>query len=72
MFIQCGCWEELWISLYGIPNPSPTLDKYLASMGPGILSSIGVGVWMNSPDAFPDSNATLDTCQPANPLEKIN
>ena len=28
-----------------VPNPSPTLDKNLASMGPGILSSVGVGVW---------------------------
>ena len=28
-----------------VPNPSPTLDKILASMGPGILSSVGVGVW---------------------------
>ena len=44
-------------------NPSPTLDKNLASMGPGILSSIGVGVWRKAPDAFADSNATLDTCQ---------
>ena len=26
-----------------VPNPSPKLDKNLASMGPGILSSVGVG-----------------------------
>ena len=26
-----------------MPNPSPTLDKNFASMGPGILSSIGLG-----------------------------
>ena len=48
-----------------IPNPSPTLDKNLASMGPGILSSIGVGVWRKAPEAFPDSNTTLDTFQSA-------
>ena len=47
------------------PNPSPTLDKNLASMGPEILSSIGVGVWRKAPEVFPDSNTTLDTFQPA-------
>ena len=46
-----------------VPNPSPTLDKNLASMGPGILSSIGVGVWRKGSEAFPDSNTTLDTFQ---------
>ena len=35
-----------------VPNPSPTLDKNLASMGPGILSSIGVGVWKKDPEAL--------------------
>ena len=30
-------------------------------MGPGILSSIGVGVWRKAPEAYPDSNTTLDT-----------
>ena len=49
-----------------VPNPSPTLDKNLASMGPGIISSIGVGVWRKAPEAFPDSNTTLDTFQPLN------
>ena len=48
-----------------VPKPSPTLDKNLASMGPGILSSVGVGVWRKAPEAFPDSNATLDTFQSA-------
>ena len=48
-----------------MPNPSPTLDKNLAAMGPGILSSIGVGVWRTAPEAFPDSNTTLDTFQSA-------
>ena len=48
-----------------MPNPSPTLDKNLASMGPGILSSIGVGVWRKAPETFPDSNTTLDTFQSA-------
>ena len=48
-----------------VPNPSPTLDKNLASMGLGILSSIGVGVWSKAPEAFPDSNTTLDTFQSA-------
>ena len=51
--------------LIRMPNPSPTLDKYLASMGAGILSSIGVGVWRKSPEAFPGSNTTLDTFQSA-------
>ena len=46
-------------------DPSPTLDKNLASTGPGILSSIGVGVWTKAPEAFPDSNTTLDTLQSA-------
>ena len=48
-----------------VPNPSPTLDKNLASMGTGILSSIGVEVWRKAPEAFPDSNTTLDTFQSA-------
>ena len=48
-----------------MPNPSPTPDKNLASMGPGILSSVGVGVWRKAPEAFPDSNTTLDTFQSA-------
>ena len=48
-----------------MPNPSPTLDKNLASMGPGILSSVGVGVCRKAPEAFPDSNTTLDTFQSA-------
>ena len=48
-----------------MPNPSPTLDKNLASMGPRSLSSIGVGVWRMAPEAFPDSNTTLDTFQSA-------
>ena len=34
-------------------------------MAPGILSSVGVGVWGKAPEAFPDSNTTLDTCQSA-------
>ena len=45
-----------WSCTVWVPNPSPTLDKNLASMGPGILSSIGVGVWRKAPEAFPDSN----------------
>ena len=48
-----------------MPNPSPTLDKNLASMGPGFLSSIGVGVWRKAPEAFPGSNTTLHTFQSA-------
>ena len=48
-----------------MPNPSPTLDKNLASMGPGISSSIGVGVWRKAPEAFAGSNTTLDTFQSA-------
>ena len=32
-------------------------------MGLGILYSIVVGVWRKAPEAFPDSNTTLDTFQ---------
>ena len=46
-------------------KPSPTLDKNPACIGPGILSSIGVGVWRKAPEEFPNSYATLDTCQSA-------
>ena len=46
-----------------VPNPSPTLAKNLASMGPRILSSIGIGVWRKAPEAFPDSNTILDTIE---------
>ena len=42
-------------SLCGCQNPSPTLGENLASMGPGMLSSIGVGVWKKVPEAFSDS-----------------
>ena len=48
-----------------VPNPSPTLDKNLASMGPRILSSSGVGVRRKAPETFPNSNTTLDTFQSA-------
>ena len=48
-----------------VPNPSPTLDKDLASIGPAILSSIGGGVWRKAPETSPDSNTTLDTFQSA-------
>ena len=64
--LMCSKWE---INFYPVrvlgrvldppirmPNPSPTLDKNLASMGPGILSSIGVGVWRKAREAFPGSN----------------
>ena len=64
IFIQYGCWEKLCSPRTGA-KPSPTLDKILASMGPGILSSVGVGVWRKAPEAFPDSNATLDKIQSA-------
>ena len=63
-FIQCGCREDP----IRVPNPNPTLDKNLASMGPGILSSIGVGVWRKAPEAYPDSHTTLDTCQSSIPV----
>ena len=45
-----------------VPSPSPTLDKTLAPMGPGVLSSIGTGVWRESSGAFPESNTVLDIC----------
>ena len=32
-----------WVLPIWVPVPSPTLDKNLASMDPGMLSSIGVG-----------------------------
>ena len=54
-----------------VPNPSPTLDKYLASMGPGILSSIGVGVWRKAPEAFPQHcTGYISVCEsmPAGPI----
>ena len=34
-------------------------------MGPGILSSLGVGVWRKAPETFRDSNTTLETDQSA-------
>ena len=49
-----------------VPNPTSALDKNLASVGPGILSSIGVGVWRNRSGALPDSNTMLDKFQSAN------
>ena len=41
-------------------------------MGPGILASIGVGVWRKAPETFPDSNTTLDTCQSENMGREAN
>ena len=53
-----GCWEELRSPSYTrVPNRSPTLDKNLASMGPGILSSIGIGVWREALEASPKNNS---------------
>ena len=46
-----------------VPNPDPTLDKNLASIGPGNLSGIRVGVWRQRPEAFSESNTILDTFQ---------
>ena len=43
-----------------VPNSSPVLDKNVALMGPGILSSTGVGS-----GALPDSNSVLDKFQSA-------
>ena len=60
--------ENRFLSSKGVGKScgSPyTLNKNLASMGPGILSSIGVGVWRKAPKAFPGSNTTLDTFQSA-------
>ena len=68
IFSQCGCWEEL-CSPYAGAKPQPNNGKNLASMGPGILSSIGVGVWRKAPEALPDSNTTLDTSQSLRNLE---
>ena len=39
------------------PNTGQNL---LHAIGPGILSSIVVGVWRKAPEAFPDSNTTVD------------
>ena len=47
-----------------VPNCSPALDKYLAPMGPEILSSSGAGVWTKAP-ALPDSTSVLDKRQSA-------
>ena len=48
-----------------LPNPSEVLDKNLAPMGPGILSSTAAGVWSEAPGAFPDSSSVLDKFQSA-------
>ena len=48
-----------------VPNPSPTLDKNCALMGPEFLSSAGAGVWRKAPKAFPHSNSVLDKFQSA-------
>ena len=62
VIIQCGCWEEL-CSPYTRAKLQPNTGQNLASMGPGILSSSGVGVWRKAPEAYPDSNTTLDKFQ---------
>ena len=63
MFIQCGSWEELCSAYTGAKPPAQHWIKNPASMGPGILFSIGVGVWRKASEAFPDSNTTLDIFQ---------
>ena len=65
-FFFC-CWGVLGLRGSGGPvgvfeNIS---DKNLASMGPGILPSVGVGVCRKAPEALPDSNTTLNTFQSA-------
>ena len=46
-----------------VPNTSPVLEKNLAPIGPGILSSIGAGVWRRGPVVFPDSSSVLHKFQ---------
>ena len=43
-------------SLCRCQTPAPHWIENLASMGPGILSSIGFGVWRKRSGVFPDSN----------------
>ena len=65
---SAGAGKNLSLSLslsMRAPNPSPALDKNPASMGPGILSSTGAGVWRKAPKAFPDSSSALDKIQSA-------
>ena len=54
-----------------VPNPSPRLDKNLAFMAPGILSSIGVGGWKKGPEPFSDSNTTPDIFQHVNSQNRL-
>ena len=65
-FLSSAGVEKSCVLPIRLPNPSPTLDKNLASIGPGILSCIGAGVWRKAPEAFADSNTTLDTFQSGN------
>ena len=60
--------DKIWMQIGKPIYPVRVLGRvvfglcgYLAPLGPGILSSIGVGVWRKAPEAFPDSNTTLDT-----------
>ena len=46
-----------------LANCSPVLDKYLARMGPDILSNTGAGVWRKAPGALPDSSSLPDKFQ---------
>ena len=49
------------------PDPSQVVDKNLATMGPEILFSTGVGACRKAPKpkAFPDSSSALDKFQSA-------
>ena len=46
--------------LMRVLNCSPVLDKVVAPIGPGILSSTGAGVWRKASVAFPNSSSVLD------------
>ena len=44
------------------------MDQNLATMGPRILSSTGVGFWRRAPEPFPDFSSVQDKFQSAGKL----
>ena len=43
IFIQCGCWEELWISLYGCQTPAQHWIKILPPWVQEFYPVLGLG-----------------------------
>ena len=52
-------------SLYGCQTPAQHWIKILHPWVQEFYPVLGLGVWRKAPEAFPDSNTTLDTFQPA-------